>query len=119
MLLMTRRPSATTSGERGEIRVCEHDLRYLTGNVASRGHGDGTVGFLEREHVVYAVAGHGDRVPLFLSARTSRRFISGVTRPNTTHSRAAFSTCSSVSSVRASTAQSASGIPRGGRPRKP
>ena len=50
--------------ERGEVRVGQNDLRYLTGNVASRGHGDGAVGLLEREHVVHAVAGHGDGVAL-------------------------------------------------------
>ena len=50
--------------ERGKVRVCEHDLRHLAGNIASRGHGDGAVGFLEREHIVHAVAGHGHGVSL-------------------------------------------------------
>ena len=37
-------------------------MRDLAGGVGAGGHGDGAVGLLEREHVVYAVARHGDGV---------------------------------------------------------
>ena len=49
--------------------------------------------------------------PWPFNASTSRRFISGVTRPKTTQSRAAFSTASSVSRAEASTHRSAPSIP--------
>ena len=41
-------------------------MRHLARHVAARGHGDGAVGLLEREHVVDAVARHGHGVAVGL-----------------------------------------------------
>ena len=50
----------------GELRIEQHDLRYLRGGLTAGGHCDATVGILEREHVVHAVARHGNGVTLRL-----------------------------------------------------
>ena len=50
-------------GHAREVVVHEHELGDVARRVGSRRHGDGAVGLLEREHVVHAVARHGDRVP--------------------------------------------------------
>ena len=57
MLLMTRRPSATTAGSaENECRAARAGRRR--GWPPTRRHRDAAVGVLQREHVVDAVAGH-------------------------------------------------------------
>ena len=58
MLLMTRRPSATTDGIAEKFESI--NTSWATPRVASlpRRHRHAAVGVLQREHVVDAVAGH-------------------------------------------------------------
>ena len=49
-------------GHRGKVVVDEHDLGHVARGVGAGGHGHGAVGFLERQHVVDAVARHGHGV---------------------------------------------------------
>ena len=53
-------------GHRAELRIKQHDLRHLRGGLTAGGHGDSAVGILQRQHVIDAVARHGDRMALLL-----------------------------------------------------
>ena len=48
--------------QRGKLRIKQHDMRCLTRDARAGGHGDGAVCLAQRQHVVHAVAGHGDGV---------------------------------------------------------
>ena len=67
MLLMTRRPSA--GGQSGELRIEQHDMRRLARHAGAGGHSDGAVRFAQGQHVVDAVARHGDGMPRPLHGR--------------------------------------------------
>ena len=49
-----------------ELRIEQDDLRDLCRCLAARRHRNAAVGILQRQNVIHAVAGHGDRVPLRL-----------------------------------------------------
>ena len=62
MLAITRRPSATTPGQRRELAVEQHELRDRARRRRARAHRHADVGVLQRQRVVHAVAGHRDHV---------------------------------------------------------
>ena len=112
MLLMTRRPSATTEGRAENCEVEQHDMRRLTRHARAGGHGDGAVGFAQGQHVVDAVARHGDGVPRPLHGRDKLLLlIRRDAAEDGAFRSAAFASSASVLSVRASTNFSASGMP--------
>ena len=51
---------------RTELGIEQHDLCNLRGSLTAGGHGDSAVGILQRQHVIDAVARHGDRMALLL-----------------------------------------------------
>ena len=77
MLPITRRPSATAGGQRGEGRIQQHELRGRPRRGAPRAHRDADVGVLQGEHVVHAVAGHRDDVPAGLERLDHRALLLG------------------------------------------
>ncbi len=51
---------------RGKVIVKQHEICHRPRRVRSAAHGNGTVGHMQREHVVHAVSCHGDCMPLLL-----------------------------------------------------
>jgi len=111
ILLMTRRPSATTDGmaakSESNSTICEtwHATSLPEAIATLQSAALSAKTSLTPSPVMATV------LPSALSACTSRRFCSGVTRPKTVYSRAPRQSFSGVSSAEASTIFSAPGIP--------
>ena len=58
-----------------EIGIQQHKLGDLTGGLAAGSHGDAAVGFLQRQHIIHAVAGHGNGMAVFLHGSDQPAFL--------------------------------------------
>ena len=67
--------------QRLEAAVQQHQLSHGPGGRRAGPHGDADVRFLQRQHVVHAIAGHGDHVAPALQSRDHRLFLVGLHAP--------------------------------------
>ncbi|SHP64192.1 Uncharacterised protein [Mycobacteroides abscessus subsp. abscessus] len=70
-------PLGNYIGQGGELVVQQHNLRHRAGGRTTRSHRDTDISVLEGQHIVDAIAGHRDRVPVRLQRLDHRPLLVG------------------------------------------